>query len=356
MTLTVEDVNGNSSTCTSTITVLDTIAPTAICQNITVNLDVAGQATIVSADVGSASFDNCTIASSTVDISFFDCSMLGNNNVELTLVDQSGNTSTCIAVANVVDTISPVINCPFDQIEYADANCEFVVPDYIPMGSTTDNCSIVSFTQSPVAGTIVNSGITTITLTSEDQSGNISFCDFELDVFDTIAPTIICPNDTIICQEDGAYAWPVPVGLDNCSGSVTTQILGFASGSLLPDGINTISYEVVDAVGNSATCSFDIDNVRCALELDIPDAITPNGDGYNDEWVIPNLNLWFPECYVEIYNRWGSRIYKQDGYSIPWNGRYNNYDLPTGSYYYVIRLNDEANTVFTGYVSIVTKF
>jgi hypothetical protein len=42
----VTDANGNTSTCDATVTVEDNVAPTAICQNITVQLDATGNVTI----------------------------------------------------------------------------------------------------------------------------------------------------------------------------------------------------------------------------------------------------------------------------------------------------------------------
>ena len=65
--MTVTDVNGNVSTCTSTITVQDNINPTAICQNLTVQLDASGAGSITAAQVDNGSFDNCSIATMTLD-------------------------------------------------------------------------------------------------------------------------------------------------------------------------------------------------------------------------------------------------------------------------------------------------
>ncbi len=64
--------NGNVSTCTSTITVQDNINPTAICQNLTVQLDATGAGSITAAQVDNGSFDNCGIATMTLDKMNFD--------------------------------------------------------------------------------------------------------------------------------------------------------------------------------------------------------------------------------------------------------------------------------------------
>ncbi|MDA3911410.1 MAG: gliding motility-associated C-terminal domain-containing protein [Bacteroidales bacterium] len=68
------------------------------------------------------------------------------------------------------------------------------------------------------------------------------------------------------------------------------------------------------------------------MELDIPNGITPNGDGYNDQWIITGCD----QCKVWIYNRWGNLIFESNNYDNSWNGDNN----PSGAYYYVIEQNN----------------
>jgi gliding motility-associated-like protein len=72
----------------------------------------------------------------------------------------------------------------------------------------------------------------------------------------------------------------------------------------------------------------------------IPNGFTPNADGRNDVWVIDFIEL-FPDCEVEVYNRWGEQLFRSVGYKQPWDGRYRDGFVPVGTYYYVIELNDE---------------
>ncbi len=72
----------------------------------------------------------------------------------------------------------------------------------------------------------------------------------------------------------------------------------------------------------------------------IPSGFTPNGDGSNDVWQIDHIDQ-FPDCTVEVYNRWGELLFTSTGYAIPWDGRYNDGLVPVGTYYYAIELNDE---------------
>lgn len=84
-----------------------------------------------------------------------------------------------------------------------------------------------------------------------------------------------------------------------------------------------------------------------------PSGFTPNGDGINDYWNLNELNT-FPNLTVEIFNRWGERVYHSDGYKIPWDGTYNKDPLPVGTYYYIITLNDPRfPKPFTGPVTIM---
>ena len=59
VTLTVTDAAGNSDTCTATVTVEDNIAPTAVCQNITLQLDATGNIVLDPASLDGGSSDNC---------------------------------------------------------------------------------------------------------------------------------------------------------------------------------------------------------------------------------------------------------------------------------------------------------
>jgi len=83
----------------------------------------------------------------------------------------------------------------------------------------------------------------------------------------------------------------------------------------------------------------------------IYDAFSPNGDDKNPVWHIGNIEN-FPDCTVRIFNIWGIEVFSSKGYGIPWDGKYEGKDLPSGTYYYVIDPGDGSSTR-TGAVSIV---
>lgn len=86
-----------------------------------------------------------------------------------------------------------------------------------------------------------------------------------------------------------------------------------------------------------------------------PKAFTPNGDGTNDTWVIGNMDD-FPNAIVEVFNRWGQRVFISIGYNFPWDGTRDGTPLTEGTYYWVIQLNNSnvaVSNTETGYVAII---
>ena len=85
--------------------------------------------------------------------------------------------------------------------------------------------------------------------------------------------------------------------------------------------------------------------------------ITPNGDGYNDTWIIDNIEA-YPGTEVSIFNRYGMEVYTSDNYMNDWNGTKSpgtggeGDNLPDGAYYYVIT-NEISGTVYKGAISLI---
>lgn len=87
-----------------------------------------------------------------------------------------------------------------------------------------------------------------------------------------------------------------------------------------------------------------------------PQAFTPNGDGENDTWKIQGLGSKYPSAKVDVYDRWGQVVHRSVGYAEAWNGKNRRgRDVPTGTYYYVIDLNDPdvELPLVKGYVAIL---
>ena len=69
---------------------------------------------------------------------------------------------------------------------------------------------------------------------------------------------------------------------------------------------------------------------------------TPNGDGEHDFWIPKNIEN-FPNILIDIFDRYGRKVYKLKDDARGWSGFYEKNELPTGDYWYVIKLNGEAD-------------
>ncbi|MDR6782961.1 gliding motility-associated-like protein [Pedobacter africanus] len=75
--------------------------------------------------------------------------------------------------------------------------------------------------------------------------------------------------------------------------------------------------------------------VHLVSSINAANAFSPNGDGVNDTWVLKYIET-YPGVAVDIFNRYGEKIFSSQGYSIPFDGNYNGKQLPVGTYYYMI--------------------
>lgn len=94
-------------------------------------------------------------------------------------------------------------------------------------------------------------------------------------------------------------------------------------------------YEVIitDSLGCTLTAFAFIEPTEGCLF--IATALTPNGDGSNDTWLIGGLE-YFPESTVQVFNRWGQILYESRGYSVPWDGTHNGNKVAVADYYFII--------------------
>lgn len=110
---------------------------------------------------------------------------------------------------------------------------------------------------------------------------------------------------------------------------------------------------IVTVIDEFNCAASDTINVSIIPEIIIPDGFSPNGDNTNDLWQIENVGL-YPSITVEIYNRWGDLLWRNIGYTEPWDGLYDGQPLPIGTYYYVIDINEpDFQDEITGPITIL---
>jgi len=94
-------------------------------------------------------------------------------------------------------------------------------------------------------------------------------------------------------------------------------------------------------------------NAEYEICLNIPNVITPNGDGFNDYWDILFIQM-YPNVLIKIFNRWGQLVFESNGYTQNFDGIWNGKNLPIGSYFYIIDLNNNTeNSIYKGTIDII---
>ncbi|MCX7745154.1 MAG: gliding motility-associated C-terminal domain-containing protein, partial [Flavobacteriales bacterium] len=110
----------------------------------------------------------------------------------------------------------------------------------------------------------------------------------------------------------------------------------------------TYSVIVTDANGCSATSSITLTQ---PLELAMPNAYSPNGDGFNDFFVIHGIEA-YPNNIFTVVNRWGNVVYEMKNYHNEWNGNNSNGgQLPDGTYFVILDINN-GEIILKGYVDM----
>lgn len=272
---TATDDNGNSSTCTFSVTVLDDESPVVTCPgNITVNNDTGDCGAIVNYTVTGS--DNCpgytlSLTAGLASGSFFP---VGTTTQTYTITDTSGNSSTCSFNVTVVDNEPPVFSCPPPMLICGDSSSvTFTAP------VVNDNCSgvVVSQTGGPSSGSTFPVGTTTITYSALDNAGNPATCSFDIIVYNN--PTAdfsyspACAGEAILFDENSTipvdsvtgFAWNMGDG----SGIITIRnpVYQFS---------DTGMYNVVLTVTSDQNCSSSDTQMVHVTPVPVADFTTAN--------------------------------------------------------------------------------
>jgi hypothetical protein len=204
--------------------------------------------------------DNCGLASVTSNAP--SSYSVGTTNVTWTALDNSNNTRTCVQHVTVNDTIVPFFtNAPVPfLVDTPHNNCSTAVPNLLGLVSASDSCSGVTLTQSPAPGTLASNGLTVVTVTAEDVSGNTTDYFLYFQTQDTVKPVLNCPANMSVntTGNSAVVSYTAPAGAVNCTNTTLQRIAGLGSGGTFPVGVNTETYVVTDGAGAKDTCSFTI--------------------------------------------------------------------------------------------------
>lgn len=228
--------------------------------------------------------------------------------------------------------------------------------DYVWMGPN----GFSSSNQNPTIANFNSTNVGTYILTVTDVNGcqNQDSISLDISVFEDVSinagDTVLCPGDLLSLSASGAesYVWTGPNGFSESGQNITIDNISLnQSGTYYVEGTSAFGCtggdEVEIVVEMSSDCLF------------IPGLVTPNDDNRNDAWVITGITN-YPDAEISIFNRWGNLVYFVSPYENDWGGQVNrgvnvgdgSGRLPTGTYFYIVKLNDGVTDPFKGYIEL----
>ena len=250
---TAEDINGNDSSCTQVIIVIDTISPFFVDKPSDTLIYSKANECGVSYDYITEFVldDNCAVDNLTklspVGFNGGDTLGLGVEMFSFELVDQNSNNSIYNYTVTVQDSFQLELICPSDTVICGDVlyyrNYEIVSPCHIEQSYTHLN--------GPLSGAIVNEGIYNILYEVSDQRGQTAQCDFNVELYNI--PEVSVMNDTVLCENQESFEisanevglfelglWSsnnLSLSFDNASDSITNV-------NNLQSGLNQLVWEI----------------------------------------------------------------------------------------------------------------
>lgn len=282
VTITATDASGNTTTTVKNVLVVDVINPIIALTSTTLSLPLngAGNASI---PVGFATAtDNCGAPALTFSKSTFDCANLGVNNVTVTAVDGSGNTSTAQIAVTVVDNTAPVLTLVSGPVNVAlSATGTATVNAAGLVANATDNCAVTTIAVSPNTFSCANIGANTVTVTATDASGNATAQTIQVNVVDNLAPvvTTVATVPNIVLGANGTAsitsAAVVNSVVDNCTTNPNVVITPnvFTCADL---GQVSVTIFASDAAGNISTTTkvVTVVDVTAPVLVNTPQSVT----------------------------------------------------------------------------------
>ena len=166
----------------------------------------------------------------------------------------------CSFLLTVLDKTAPALTCPENIVTVLPPGSQTVIVKY-PIPFASDNCGGVGASNCvPPPGSLFGVGVTPVTCTATDLSGNTSACTFRVTVGDIEPPAITCPANMSVqlpqgqCSSPASY--PAPIVSDNFPGA--TVVCVPPSTSIFSVGVTTVTCTATDVNGNRASCAFTI--------------------------------------------------------------------------------------------------
>lgn len=195
-----------------------------------------------------------------------------------------------------------------------------------------------------------------------DEAGACDTAIFEITVGYPLWENLAAVDDTLTAIAEREHRWSLTANDSLSSEAFATAIVtppALGSAQLDPSGqltytapssacelSDSLVYELcIDTTCRTATVRID---VRCDPVL-VYEGFSPNGDGMNDYMMVVGLDE-LASYRLEVFSRWGTRVFESSDYANDWDGSWDDGDLPDGPHFYVVTYteDDGSSGVLTG--------
>lgn len=284
---------------------------------------------------------------------------IGGGTGVLTLYNGSISDSTSVVVSNLVNLCADTYDLYLTDEELCTDSVTVVIEEPDPL--------LFDITIQNVTCTGMDDGVAIIGTTGGTGESAWEFVGEDVDVLNLFEGEYsVSAADTAGCTADSTFLVEADIITDMLVEIFTSPVTCWQTSdgtatAAVTGGQQPISYIWSDNDDQVTATAIGLpedvysvtvtDNIGCTLGflatveptedcLFIADALTPNGDGINDRWVVGGLEF-FPQSEVQVFNRWGQMLFRSSPGTTWWDGTFNGALLPASDYYYVI-------TVFAG--------
>ena len=303
-------------------------------------------------------------------------------------VTSSGNTATVAVPSAVVGTFV------YNLVAVADVNCSqpqagaaTVTIRPLPTATISGTTAVCNFSTSPVITFTGSAGTAPYTFTytvngssnrTLSANGTTAILTVPTSTVGTSVYTLVSVTDAFATQTQTGNATitvnPLPV--ITISGNKSLSVSKGETIILTATGGSQYSWTGADISGGQSTSNATIrpkqsGNYKVTVtnsngctsaqtvyvtvtddyNLEASTVVTPNGDGYNDKFIVKNID-YYPNNTLKIFDKAGRILYTKQAYINDWDGTVNGSPLAEGTYYYIIDLGTGIKT-FKGYINII---
>jgi gliding motility-associated-like protein len=271
--------------------------------------------------------------------------LAGTFNVNLVTTSNMG----CLDTAIVSVLVNPL---PPSNIT-ASGPLQFCSGDSVVLTAATGGYSYIWSTADTVQSITEMTSGHYILMITDTLTGCIAIDSAVVTVFPS--PTVFAGNDTTLSLGGSVNLSATGVGIISWSWFPNTGLNSATISNPIASPVVTSTYEVVGTDSNGCT---DKDSITLTVIVDynvvVSNLMTPNGDGYNDRWIIQNIEN-YPNTNVTVINREGQIVMQNSSYDNNWDGS-NKYGktLPDGTYYYIIKF-EGSDKLYKGSITILKE-